>query len=96
MLPPINERQWQAQITDLAKTFGWAVYHTQLSKWSESGWPDLALCRPPRLVLVELKSAAGKLSAGQARWLQLLGACPGVETFLWRPADLDRAVSVLR
>jgi hypothetical protein len=46
--------------------------------------------RPPRLVLAELKSEAGKVTEHQARWLALLHACPGVEVFLWRPSDLER------
>ena len=72
------------------------VSHAAPSKWSEAGWPDLALCRPPRLVLVELKSATGKVSPAQARWLGLLGACPTLEVYVWRPDDLDAAVRILR
>ena len=29
-------------------------------------------------------------------WLALLAGCPGVETYLWRPADLERIAEVLR
>lgn len=96
VLPPINERQWMRQVVELAKTFRWAVYHTQLSKWSEAGWPDLALCRPPRLILAELKSATGKLTDGQRGWIELLEACPGIEVCVWRPADLETVAATLR
>lgn len=85
-----------AQIVDLARTFGWAAYHPYLSVRSAPGWPDLALVRPPRLVLAELKSERGKVSVHQQHWLDLLGACDGVEVYVWRPSDLDIAVRVLR
>jgi hypothetical protein len=95
MASGITERQWLRQLTDLAKTLGWRPYHTQLSKWSEAGWPDLALCKPPRLLLVELKSERGKVTPAQQEWLSLLADCPGIEVYLWRPSDLDEAVKVL-
>lgn len=85
-----------AQVVDLARLRGWATYHPFLSIHSPRGWPDLVLCRPPRLVLAELKSEKGKVSPDQERWLEMLGACDGVEAFLWRPSDFDRIVEVLR
>jgi hypothetical protein len=30
VLPPLTERQWQQQVTDLAKLRGWWVYHPLL------------------------------------------------------------------
>lgn len=94
--PALTEAQFQRQVTDLAAMFGWTFYHPQLSKWSERGWPDLALVRPPRLVFAELKREIGKTTVHQDKWLALLGACPGVETYLWRPSDIDRIAEVLR
>jgi hypothetical protein len=67
-----------------------------LSKWSERGWPDLAMVRPPHLVFAELKSESGRVTVHQERWLALLAGCPGVETYLWRPSDLERISEVLR
>jgi hypothetical protein len=93
---PLTEREWQHQVTDLARTLGYTIYHTQFSKWSESGWPDLALCRPPRLLLVELKSERGKVTEAQQKWLTMLAQCPGVEVKLWRPGQLDEIVRCLR
>lgn len=85
-----------AQVVDAARLFGWAAYHPFLSIHSPRGWPDLALCRPPRLVLAELKSEKGKTTPDQERWLELLGGCDGVEVFLWRPSDFDTVMEVLR
>ena len=95
-LPAITEAQFQRQVLDLAAIFRWTVYHPMLSKWSERGWPDLAMVRPPRFILAELKRETGTTTPHQDRWLALLGACPGVEMYLWRPSDLDAIASVLR
>jgi hypothetical protein len=92
----ITERQWLRQLTDVAKTLGWRPYHTQFSKWSEAGWPDLALCKPPRLLLVELKSEHGDVTPAEHEWLTMLEQCPGIDVYLWRPSDIDLAVKVLR
>ena len=84
------------QVVDAAKLFGWEHYHPWLSVHSPRGWPDLALCRPPRLILAELKSPTGKLTEAQAHWLELLRGCPGVEAYCWRPQDWDGLVELLR
>jgi hypothetical protein len=95
-LPLITERDFQRQVLDLAGILGWTVYHPMLSKWSERGWPDLSMVRPPRFVLAELKRETGKTSPDQDRWLGMLGSCPGVEVYLWRPSDIETIAGVLR
>ena len=95
-LRDLSEKDFQRQVTDLAALFGWEVWHPWLSIHSPRGWPDLALCRPPRLILAELKREKGVTSPPQDRWLGLLAACPGVETFLWRPSDINTIAEVLR
>jgi hypothetical protein len=91
----ITEREFQKQVLQLASMLGWRAYHPQLSKWSEKGWPDLVLARPPRLLFVELKSDRGKVSPHQDEWLRLLTAC-GQEAAVWRPADFDAIARVLQ
>jgi hypothetical protein len=91
----LTEKAWQAQVIDLAKLYGWTYYHTFLSVRSTPGFPDLLLVRPPRIVIAELKAEGKGATAHQQRWLDLLAACPGVEVYLWRPADLPRVVEVL-
>jgi hypothetical protein len=91
-----TEAQWLAQVRDLARLWRWEFYHPWLSVHSAAGWPDVALVRPPRLILAELKRDDGRTSAEQERWLGLLRACPGVEVYVWRPSDLDRVVETLR
>jgi hypothetical protein len=86
----------EGQIRDAATILGWAYFHPWLAIHSPAGWPDIALCRPPRLILAELKSDAGKTTAAQTHWLDLLAQCPGVETYLWRPRDWDEIMATLR
>ena len=74
-------------VTEFARLNGWLCYHPYDSRRSASGWPDLALCRPPRLVLAELKSGKGRVTAAQCHWLDALSGCSLVDAYLWRPAD---------
>jgi hypothetical protein len=94
--PALRESDFQRQVLDLARIFRWRAYHPMLSKWSERGFPDLTLIRPPRVVFAELKREKGKSTIHQDEWGALLAACPGVEYFLWRPSDLDAIAEVLR
>jgi len=102
VLPALTEKQFMAQVVDLAQLYRWKTFHAFLSIHSPAGWPDLALCRvdkhtgAARLVVAELKSEKGKVSDAQWMWLDLLSRVPGVETYIWRPADTDEIVKVLR
>lgn len=93
---PITEHKFLAQVIQLAKLYGWETYHPWLSVYSAAGWPDLALVRPPRLILVECKTEKGRVRTAQERWLSLLRQCPGIEVYLWRPSDLEQIADVLR
>jgi len=96
-IPSPTEKQWMEQVRDLAvRVYGWELYHPWLSIRSAGGWPDLALVRPPRLILAELKTDKGKLRPSQERWLALLSQCPGVEVYVWRPSDLEHVAEVLQ
>lgn len=116
----ITEEQWQQQVIDLAQALGWVCAHFRPAK-TERGWrtavqadgagfPDLVLVRAPRLIFAELKSATGRVSPDQRRWLEALGAVgeyvdtgPGlvstggaVETHVWRPGDWDEVAETLK
>lgn len=106
---PISEKEFQRQVVDLARVLGWAtgeladgslaglIYHPQLSKWSERGWPDLALARrrDGRFLLAELKAERGQLSLRQTQVIDLLKAC-GLTVHVWRPSDIESIAEVLR
>lgn len=81
-----TEKQFHALVVQLAKLCGWAVYHTRDSRRSDFGWPDLVLCRPPRILFVEVKTEAGEVKPEQAAWLALLTGC-GLDARLWRPGS---------
>jgi hypothetical protein len=90
----ISEKEWQAQVVDLAKLLRWRHYYTFSSRRSPPGFPDLVLLRE-RVVYAELKSSTGELSATQDGWLQALEAA-GAECYVWRPRDLEQVARVLR
>jgi hypothetical protein len=101
-----REREFQQAVIDLARLMGWRVHHTrpaltQRGRWltplqGDAGFPDLVLCRPPRVIFAELKRAGGRLTHAQRGWLEALQACAGVECYLWTPADWDAIVQHLR
>jgi len=71
----LTEKQFEAQVKDLAKIFGWKYYHTWRSIHSPAGFPDCVFVRPPRLIFAELKSEKGAVSEKQSEWLDLLKRC---------------------
>ena len=92
----ITERDLTSYVRDVAAALGWRRYHTWLSKHSPAGFPDEVLLRSPRLVFAELKSETGTLRPEQAAWLSDLAQVPGVETYLWRPSDMEAIAEILR
>lgn len=83
----VPEREFQAQVLQLAKLSGWFCYHTHDSRRSAAGFPDLVLVRAPRVLFAELKSEKGQTRPEQAAWLEALRGCRSVEVALWRPRD---------
>ncbi len=102
----MTERDFQQAVIDLARLMGWRVHHTrpaltQRGRWltpiqGDAGFPDLVLCRPPRLILAELKRVGARPTPQQQGWLDALSACTGAEVYLWTPADWETIVRMLR
>lgn len=67
---PITEKQFMGQVIQLAKLFGWLIYHTHDSRRSVAGFPDLILLRGGRLLVVELKVGKNRATADQQAWLR--------------------------
>lgn len=86
----MTEEQFQRQVIELAELYRWRVYHTFDSRRSHPGWPDLVLCRAPELLVVELKTDKGRVSAAQAAWLGDLEEC-GIAVAVWRPRNFEEA-----
>ena len=83
----ITEKDFQATVIDLARTYGWFVYHQvdmgfqdpTTGKWKHSrrigpGFPDLVLVHPKwgQLIFAELKAEKGKIKPHQQEWLDAL------------------------
>ena len=100
LLDTITEKQWQAFVVEAARVNGWNFrYHTWDSRRSAAGFPDLVLCTgrdglPARLLFLELKTEAGRVSEAQQAWIDALKAC-GQEAHVVRPSDRDFVVSLL-
>ena len=68
----------------------------------DAGYPDLILIRvgrnpteTARLVVAELKSDKGKATPAQQVWLEAYRLIPGIEVYIWRPADWLTIVDIL-
>lgn len=103
----ISEREFQAQVMDLARLHGWRVAHHHDSRRQvrpgvyvgdadAAGFPDLVLVRGHRVVFAELKAERGRTTSEQDAWLDALAATGCVDAFLWRPSDWDAIVRELR
>ena len=92
----LTEKEFQAQVVQLAKILGWKVQFHWRSFHSPAGWPDLTLVRRDRIIHAELKTQTGKVSDKQQEWLDALTATGKCEVHVWRPADFDMLTEVLR
>ena len=91
----VTEKQFQGQIQELAKMFGWLYYHTWRSIHSPAGFPDCVMVRKGRVIFAELKSEKGKVSPIQQEWLDALEESP-IEVYLWKPDQFEEIVEILR
>lgn len=102
----MSEADWQQQVIQLAHHLGWRHNHTRRTigrgrSWTTAtscvGWPDLELWHPKqrRFMWVELKSESGVVSEDQRAVLDSLAAAGG-EVHVWRPSDLDVALTALQ
>ena len=89
----VSEKDFMAAVIKESERLGWKVYHTHDSRKSQAGYPDLTLARD-RLIVAELKTESGRVTAAQANWLTALAEA-GVECYLWRPSSWTRIVEVL-
>jgi hypothetical protein len=102
LLGAMTEAELQRIIVDAATLGRWRVAHFPPSRSHRGGhltagaydavrgWPDLVLVRD-RVLVLELKSARGRLTAEQQAWLDAFTAA-GVDARVVRPADLDALV----
>lgn len=102
VIPPESEADFQSALVNYALLTGWRrIFHPHFSMLSTSGYPDLTMVRVgrdgvARIVFAELKALDGVVSVTQQGWLDDLKKCPGVETYLWSPADWPQIKETLR
>jgi hypothetical protein len=90
----ITEKDWQGTVNDYGASTGWLGYHTFDSRHSVEGFPDWVGLRDERMVVAELKTETGRVSAAQTRWLEAFAAV-GAEVYIWRPSDWPEVQNVL-
>jgi hypothetical protein len=110
LLEAMGEEEFAQQVKRWARRAGWCGYHvryshavvegihTQLKDGHSDahGMPDWVFAKAGQpLLLPELKSAHGRVSKDQKRWLALLEQATGVAAPLWLPTDEDLIRRVL-
>lgn len=100
----ISEREFLAQVIELAHLFGYRVAHFRPAftargwrtpvQGDGAGFPDLLLVGRGRVVAAELKRQTGKASPDQLAWLAAFTDA-GVASFLWTPSDFDAIAAEL-
>lgn len=63
-------------------------------RWASAGFPDMVLCKPPRILFWETKTQKGVVRPPQKEWISALQDS-GVEARVIRPKDWDYIVGVL-
>ncbi len=99
----MTEAQFLAQVVHIAQLYGWKVYHSHDSRRDnvkagiDPGYPDLAICRPPRFAMIELKIAGGQLSGDQVDWLlDLMASGVEVYVFWWSETIIEEIIPILK
>lgn len=82
----MTEAELQTNVRQVARLGGWLIYHTNDSRRSDKGFPDLVFVHPRtgRTVYAELKSAKGRIRPEQQQWIDAL-ARGGHDVHVWRP-----------
>lgn len=89
----LTEKDFSRLVYELCDSLGWRRYHTYRSERSQPGYPDETIVRE-RVVWLEIKTEAGKLSDAQIDWLRALRNA-GQEVYLVRPRHLQTLARVL-
>lgn len=103
-LRAITEAEHSRAIEDALTLFGWRWTHFRTSwtrgRWrtpvsGDPGFPDYLAVRGGRVLAIEAKREAGRLTPEQEAWLAALEAA-GVETHVVRPSGLEAFLETLR
>jgi hypothetical protein len=89
-----SEKEFQAQVIQLARLLDYMVYHTHDSRKSAKGFPDLVLVKH-RIIFAELKIGKKVPTEAQRQWIIALREA-GAETYVWWPENLPQIGEILR
>lgn len=92
----VSEADLQSFVAEACARYKWLYHHAGDSRRSTPGLPDVIAVRGDRLIVAELKTQHGRVSDIQNLWLTELAKCPGVETFVWRPSDMNDILRTLK
>jgi hypothetical protein len=89
VIPRKRETAEMAEVIVLARALRWRrIYHTHDSRRSNPGFPDLVLCKPPRLLFLEIKVLpGGRESDPQIEWMRALRECGAEAYTVWLPDE---------
>ena len=102
----MTEEQFLLRVTSQAEDLGWKWIHQRPARLANGGWVtpvqgngakgwlDVTLWRGRRLIIAELKTDRGRVSADQELRLEELRQTPA-EVYLWRPRDQDQIDMIL-
>lgn len=101
--PKVSEAELQQVVIQTAQHFGWLVHHgrpaiNKSGRWSTPvtgnvGFPDLVMARRGVVLIVELKSDAGRHRPEQVLWADAITGDTNPQEgdrlryYTWRPAD---------
>ena len=103
-MPPQTEAGFLSTVIAYARLRRWLVHHSRpamsrTGRWAtalsgDCGLPDLILVRANKVLWLELKTDAGRLTWAQRQWAERLQAA-GQEYHLFRPKDWPQIVKCL-
>jgi hypothetical protein len=84
----MTEDELRELVLDLAASLGLLAFYKGDSRLlaTPRGFPDLVLAGPGGVLFREIKSETGRITDGQARWIQLLRR-GGADVKVWQPVD---------
>ena len=91
-----QEADFQKRVEELAEQHGWLFHHCHEPRKCAGGggFPDLIIVGHGRALAAELKSASGKPSVEQTRWL-IEWQKAGFAAYVWQPDDWDDIRTIL-
>lgn len=92
ILSAMSERELQKYVVDGLKQRGYVVWTIPDMRRTTAGLPDVIAVHPDRapLLMLELKTATGRVKRAQADAIKALQNIPGIYAAVVRPADWER------